>query len=97
MRVHSLVAIIPLFAVKSLEPEIVECRPGFKRRMQWLCSAATQRPRASPGGCASGCPHHVHRAARWPGCARRLTAFARVMVCPRGEARRQGLVVALTP
>jgi hypothetical protein len=41
-----------------------------------------------PWGCASGCPDHVRWAARRPGGARRLTAFARVMVCPRGEARR---------
>jgi hypothetical protein len=28
--------LIPLFAVETLEPEIVDALPGFKRRMQWL-------------------------------------------------------------
>ena len=36
MRVRSTVGLIPLFAVQSLEPEIVDRFPGFKRRMQWF-------------------------------------------------------------
>jgi hypothetical protein len=36
LRVRSLVGLIPLFAVETLEPEIVDALPGFKRRMQWL-------------------------------------------------------------
>jgi len=28
--------LIPLFAVETLEPEIVDRLPGFKRRMQWF-------------------------------------------------------------
>jgi hypothetical protein len=31
-----MVGLIPLFAVETLEPEIVERLPGFKRRMQWF-------------------------------------------------------------
>jgi len=36
VRVRSMVGLIPLFAVETLEPEIVERLPGFKRRMQWF-------------------------------------------------------------
>jgi hypothetical protein len=36
MKVRSLVGLIPLFAVETLEPEIVDALPGFKRRMQWF-------------------------------------------------------------
>jgi hypothetical protein len=36
LRVRSMVGLIPLFAVETLEPEIVEKLPGFKRRMQWF-------------------------------------------------------------
>jgi hypothetical protein len=36
MKVRSMVGLIPLFAVETLEPEIVEQLPGFKRRMQWF-------------------------------------------------------------
>lgn len=36
MKIRSMVGLIPLFAVETLEPEIVDCLPGFKRRMQWF-------------------------------------------------------------
>ncbi len=36
MKVRSMVGLIPLFAVQSLEPEIVDRFPGFKGRMQWF-------------------------------------------------------------
>ncbi|OLE39235.1 MAG: glucosidase [Candidatus Rokubacteria bacterium 13_1_20CM_2_70_7] len=36
MRVRSMVGLTPLFAVETLEPEIVDKLPGFKRRMQWF-------------------------------------------------------------
>jgi hypothetical protein len=36
MRTRSMVGLIPLFAVETLEPEIVDRLPGFKRRMQWF-------------------------------------------------------------
>jgi hypothetical protein len=36
MRVRSMVGLIPLFAVETLEPDIVDHLPGFKRRMQWF-------------------------------------------------------------
>ncbi|MDT4955834.1 MAG: hypothetical protein QOJ02_3972 [Acidobacteriota bacterium] len=36
MRVHSIVGLIPLFAVETLEPEMLDRLPGFKRRMEWF-------------------------------------------------------------
>jgi hypothetical protein len=34
--VRSIVGLIPLFAVETLDPRIVDRLPGFKRRMQWF-------------------------------------------------------------
>src|SRR5262249_11774975 len=36
VKVRSIVGLIPLFAVETLEPEVVDRLPGFKRRMQWF-------------------------------------------------------------
>jgi len=36
LKVRSMVGLIPLFAVETLEPEIIDKLPGFKRRMQWF-------------------------------------------------------------
>jgi hypothetical protein len=36
LRVRSMVGLIPLFAVETLEGDIVDKLPGFKRRMQWF-------------------------------------------------------------
>ena len=36
LRVHSMVGLIPLFAVETLEPEMLENLPGFHRRMEWF-------------------------------------------------------------
>jgi hypothetical protein len=36
LRVRSMVGLIPLFAVETLESEIVDLLPGFKRRLQWF-------------------------------------------------------------
>ena len=36
LRLRSLVGLIPLFAVETLEPDVVDALPGFKRRMQWF-------------------------------------------------------------
>ncbi len=36
MKVRSMVGLIPLFAVETLEPEGLERLPGFKRRMEWF-------------------------------------------------------------
>jgi hypothetical protein len=36
VKIRSIVGLIPLFAVETLEPEIIERLPGFQRRMQWF-------------------------------------------------------------
>jgi Glycosyl hydrolase family 63 C-terminal domain len=36
LKIRSMVGLIPLFAVETLEPEMVDRLPGFKRRMQWF-------------------------------------------------------------
>jgi hypothetical protein len=36
LKVRSLVGLVPLFAVETLEPSVVDRLPGFKRRMQWF-------------------------------------------------------------
>ncbi len=36
LKVHSMVGLIPLFAVETLESETIDALPGFKRRMQWF-------------------------------------------------------------
>jgi len=36
LKVRSMVGLIPLFAVETLEPELLEQLPGFKRRLEWF-------------------------------------------------------------
>jgi hypothetical protein len=36
LKIRSMVGIIPLFAVETLEPEILEKLPVFKRRVEWV-------------------------------------------------------------
>ena len=36
IKIRSMVGLIPLFAVETLEPDLVEALPGFKRRMDWF-------------------------------------------------------------
>ena len=36
LRVRSMVGLIPLFAVETLEPEVLERLPGFRRRLEWF-------------------------------------------------------------
>ena len=36
MKIRSMVGLIPLFAVETLEPELLEKLPGFKRRLEWF-------------------------------------------------------------
>lgn len=36
MRVRSVVGLIPLFAVDTLEPRVIDRLPGFKKRMAWF-------------------------------------------------------------
>ena len=36
MRLRSVVGIVPLFAADTLEPQLLDRHPGFKKRMQWF-------------------------------------------------------------
>jgi hypothetical protein len=36
LRIRSMVGLIPLFTVETLESEVIDTLPGFKRRMQWF-------------------------------------------------------------
>jgi hypothetical protein len=36
LKVRSMVGLIPLFGVETLDPELVDKLPGFKRRLQWF-------------------------------------------------------------
>ncbi|HEX9145231.1 MAG TPA: glucosidase, partial [Candidatus Binatia bacterium] len=36
MKIRSMGGLIPLFAVETLEPELLERLPGFKRRLEWF-------------------------------------------------------------
>ncbi len=36
MKVRSMVGLIPLFAVETLDSELVDSLPSFKHRMQWF-------------------------------------------------------------
>ena len=42
LKVRSMVGLIPLFGVETLEPEVVDALPGFKKRMSWFIE---NRPR----------------------------------------------------
>jgi len=36
LKIRSMVGLIPIFAVDTLEPELIDRLPGFKRRMEWF-------------------------------------------------------------
>jgi hypothetical protein len=36
LKVRSMVGLIPLFAVETLEPQLLDRLPGFKRRLEWF-------------------------------------------------------------
>ena len=36
MKVRSMVGLIPLFAVDTIEPQVIDQLPGFRRRMEWF-------------------------------------------------------------
>jgi hypothetical protein len=36
LQIRSMVGLIPLFAVETLEPELLDKVPGFKRRLEWF-------------------------------------------------------------
>ncbi len=56
LKVRSMVGLIPLFAVETLEPELIARLPGFQRRMQWFLdnmpsfAARVDSSQTSPNG-----------------------------------------------
>jgi hypothetical protein len=38
LRIRSMVGLIPLFAVETLEPELLDRLPGFRKRLEWFLS-----------------------------------------------------------
>ncbi len=36
MKIHSMVGLTPLFAVDTLEPDLLEILPGFKKQLDWV-------------------------------------------------------------
>ena len=36
LRIRSMVGLIPLFAVETLEPEMLDKLPGFRKRLEWF-------------------------------------------------------------
>ncbi len=38
LRIRSMVGLIPLFAVETLEPEMLDKLPGFRKRLEWFLS-----------------------------------------------------------
>jgi hypothetical protein len=71
LRVRSLVGLIPLLATETLEPEIVDRLPGFKRRMEWFIR---NRPEFR---------EHVEMQARPGGRVRRLLSIVTRERLPR--------------
>jgi hypothetical protein len=63
LKVRSMVGLIPLFAVETLEPEIVDRLPGFKRRMQWFIDNH------------AGMPEHIEMTQRSARGVRRLLSL----------------------
>ena len=53
LKVRSMVGLIPLFAVETLEPDVVDTLPGFKRRMLWFIE---NRPEFRRHVCSTSLP-----------------------------------------
>jgi hypothetical protein len=53
LKVRSMVGLIPLFAVETLEPDRLERLPAFRRRMQWFLD---NRPDLTDGVIRKGAP-----------------------------------------
>jgi hypothetical protein len=72
LKVRSMVGLIPLFAVETLEPETLERLPGFKRRLDWFIS---HRPDLTAHVACMRTPGHGERrllAMVWPERLRRV-------------------------
>jgi hypothetical protein len=74
LRIRSMVGLIPLFAVETLEPEMLEKLPGFRKRLEWFLEHRPISPRgvalavagprrAAPVVAAARTPHEAAAAA----------------------------------
>ncbi|HEU4369529.1 MAG TPA: glucosidase [Methylomirabilota bacterium] len=71
LKVRSMVGLVPLFAVETLEPEVIDALPGFKRRLQWFVD---NRPELR---------EHVQEVVRPGGGTRRLLSIVSREQLPR--------------
>ena len=79
LKVRSMVGLIPLFAVETLEPELLDRLPAFKRRLEWFIE---NRPDLTEHVAS-----HAHaRARRAPAAGDRRSRPA--APGPEGDARR---------
>ena len=69
LKVRSMVGLIPLFAVETLEPEMLERLPEFAGRLKWY-------PESSPGPGATWCRAGTNRARAIGVCSRCSAAAA---------------------
>ena len=42
LKIHSIVGLIPLFAVETIEPELLKKMPNFLARMKWFSQASAR-------------------------------------------------------
>jgi hypothetical protein len=63
LKVRSMVGLIPLFAVQTLEPDVVDRLPGFNRRMRWFIDNVP------------GVPEHIDMSQKSARGARRLLSL----------------------
>ena len=85
LKIRSIVGLIPLFAVETLEPEIIDCLPGFKRRMQWFVDNHAD------------VPEHIEMTQRSAGGVRRLLALVNRKQLKRVLARMLDETEFLSP
>ena len=88
LKVRSMVGLIPLFAVETLEPELLERLPGFKRRLDWFLAAPARPDRQRR--------LHAHAAATASGGCCRSSTRERLRRVLRVHARRERVPLAAT-
>jgi hypothetical protein len=77
LKVRSMVGLIPLFAVDTLEPELLERLPGFSRRLEWFVA---NRPDLTDNVASMSEPGHGERRLLSVVTAERLTRVLRYML-----------------
>ena len=86
LKVRSMVGLIPLFAVETLEPEVLDKLPGFKKRLEWFID---NRPDLTEHTACMRTPGSEER--------RLLSIVNAGSIAPRaeGHARRERVLLAL--